>query len=633
MNNNIKNTLRWGLLTVTGVSVMLSCTDTWDEHYDATSSTGYTGSTFQAIEEKASDFADIVKAVGYQRELASENIYTIWAPDNGTYNKDSLLELAATDKQQVINRFIKNHMTRYAVSQNMSDQRITLLNQKLVTMTSAVRDSFGDLPILKANLTCTNGVLHIIKGENRYTPNINELIREQYLASDQEGKKKCSLYAFIEEKDSDILDEELSVSHGVDENGNKIWVDSVITHTNLVLDAMKAEIYEEDSSFIAIIPSDAAWQKRYKLAASLLKFNPVEDRLRPGTIDSLTHYYAGSFAMRDLFFNCNANLHREDSLVSTYYVSGRGLDWPNGVYYTKAPARGLPVGKVVNDLIGKMKANNPKNPVTCSNGLGYLVNEYPMTPVEQFFYKRTSWLRERDIDQTTTKPEFTKGTGSIFERSATFDAPVYQKDEEGNLVLDEEGNPVQVDAITRPYHFTYVTSKNSSTNPTVGFKLYNTLSGTYDLYLVTCPIWAKDGYTGTDGKLVDKFKDERGYKFRVTIYERNETGEYDSKNSTDLIVPGGSGKDKDFIITPDEYENYTDTLYLGKFTFKNSYYRRSDEGVVIQLSSRPNTSEAKNTYSREMLISDFILVPDLEATEAALEGEETEEAGEGEEDN
>lgn len=633
MNNNIKNTLRWGLLAVTGVSVMLSCTDTWDDHYDATSSTGYTGSTFQAIEEKASDFADIVKAVSYQRELASENIYTIWAPANGTYDKEELLELAATDKQQVIDRFIKNHMTRYAVSQNMRDTTITLLNQKLVTMTNAEKDLFGDLRILEANLACTNGVLHLIDGENKYIPNINELIRAQYLASNQEGKKECSLYAFIEEKDSDILDESRSVSRGVDENGNKIWVDSVTTHTNLVLDAMSAEIYDEDSSFIAIIPSDAAWQKRYGLAASLLKFNPVEDRLRPGTVDSLTHYYAGSFAMRDLFFNRHANLHEEDSLVSTYYVSMRGMEWPNGVYYTKEPARGLPADKEVNNLIGKMKANNPNNPVVCSNGEGYLVNEYPMTPVEQFFYKRAFWARERYIDQTTTTPEFTKGTGIISERTGSFDAPVYQKDEEGNFVLDEEGNPVQVDVVTRSYHFTDVTSKNSSTNPTVGFKLYNTLSGTYDLYLVTCPIWAKDGYTGTDGKLVDKSTDERGYKFRVTIYERNETGEYDSKNSTDLIVPGGSGKDKDFIITPDEYENYTDTLYLGKFTFKNAYYGRSDEGVVIKLSSTAKSSEAKDTYSREMLISDFILVPDLEATEAALEGEGTEEAGEEEEDN
>lgn len=635
MNNNIKNTLRWGLLAVTGVSVMLSCTDTWDDHYDATSSTGYTGSTFQAIEEKASDFADIVKAVGYQRELASENIYTIWAPANGTYDKEELLELAATDKQQVIDRFIKNHMTRYAVSQNMSDQQITLLNQKLVTMTNAERDLFGDLPILEPNLACTNGVLHIIDGQNKYIPNINELIRDQYLASDQEGKKECSLYAFIEEKDSDILDESRSVSRGVDENGNKIWVDSVTTHTNLVLDAMSAEIYDEDSSFIAIIPSDAAWQKRYGLAASLLKFNPIEDRLRPGTVDSLTHYYAGSFAMRDLFFNRHANLHEEDSLVSTYYVSMRGTEWPNGVYYTKAPARGLPADKEVNNLISKMKANNPNNPVACSNGEGYLVNDYPMTPVEQFFYKRAFWARGHNIDQTTTTPEFTKGIGIISEKSATFDAPVYQKDEEGNLVLDEEGNPVQVDVVTRSYHFTDVTAKNTSTQVEVGFKLYNTLSGTYDLYLVTCPIWAKDGYTDADGTLVDKSKDERGYKFNVRIYERNEEGEYSTnkKYYTDLTPPEGSGEGKNFIITPDEYENYTDTLYLGKFTFKNAYYGRSDEGVVIKLSSTAKSSEVKDTYSREMLISDFILVPDLEATEAALEGEGTEEAGEEEEDN
>ena len=629
MNNNIKNTLRWGLLAVAGASVMLSCTDTWDDHYDATSSNGYAGTTLKAIEEKASDFADIIKAVGYQRELASENVYTIWVPTDGTYDKDALLELAATDKQQVIDRFIKNHMTRYAVSQNTKDQVITLLNKKLVTMTNAEKNQFGDLTIDEPNLVCTNGVLHFIHGQNEYVPNINELIRDQYLASTQEGKKECSLYSFIEEKDSDMLDESRSVSRGVDENGSTIWVDSVTTHTNIVLDAMSAEIYEEDSDFIAIIPSVAAWQKRYKLAASLLKFNPVEDRLRAGVVDSLKHLYAGYFTMRDLFFNRNANLHMEDSLMSTYYVSGRGSDWPNGVYYTKEPARGLPLDKNVNNILGKMS-----DPIVCSNGIGYLVDEFPMTPVEQFFYKRTIRAWARYIDQTSTSPEFTKGVGTLSEKSATFDMPVY----------DEEGN--QVDTKTRSYHFTDVAPKNTSTQVEVGFKLYSTLSGTYDLYLVTCPIWAKDGYTETDAdgntSLVDWSKDNRGYKFSARIYERNEEGEFSTKKDyyTDLTVPG-TEKDKNFIIEPyDEenpeayrFKNYVDTLYLGKYTFKNAYYGRSNEGVVIKFTTTAKSGEAKNTYAREMLISDFILKPDLEATEAALESEEDDEAGDEEEGN
>jgi hypothetical protein len=554
--------------------------------------------------------------VGYQRELASENVYTIWAPANGTYEKDAWLELAQTDKQQVIDRFIKNHMTRYAVSQNAADQLITLLNKKLVTMTDAETNEFGNLAIEEPNLRCTNGVLHIIDGQNEYIPNINELIKDQYLASTQADKEKCSLYKFIEEKDSDILDESRSVSRGVDEFGNRIWVDSVTTHTNLVLDAMSAEIYEEDSDFIAIIPSETAWQKRYKLAASLLKFNPVEDKLRSGVVDSLTHLYAGYFTMRDLFFNNNANLHPEDSLMSTYYVSVRGSDWPNGVYYTKAPAKGLPLDKDVNNILGKMG-----EPVTCSNGVGYLVDEFPMTPTEQFFYKRTIRAWKHLIDDTTEKPEFTKGTGTISEKSATFEAPVY------------DGDGEQVDTKTRSYHFTDVTAKNTSTQVEVGFKLYSTLSGTYDLYLVTCPIWAKNGYTDSDGNLVDPETDYRGYKFTVRIYERDEEGEYNTGKSyyTDLTPPAGSGEGKNYIITPEDYENYMDTLYLGKFTFKNAYYGRSDDGVVIKLSSTAKSTEVKKTYSREMLISDFILKPDLEATEAALADDDDNDEGEGDE--
>ena len=106
MNNNIKNTLRMGIIAAAGAAAMISCTDTWDDHYDSASMSGFNGTTMQAIEKNAPDFAAVIKAVGFDRELNSDNVYTIWAPMS--FNKDSILEVAKKDSAAVVDRFIKN---------------------------------------------------------------------------------------------------------------------------------------------------------------------------------------------------------------------------------------------------------------------------------------------------------------------------------------------------------------------------------------------------------------------------------------------------------------------------------------------------------------------------------------------
>ena len=66
---------------------MYSCSDTWDDHYNAgLSALKFNGTTMQALEETAPDFAKVVKAYGFSRELSSDNTYTVWAPADGSFN-------------------------------------------------------------------------------------------------------------------------------------------------------------------------------------------------------------------------------------------------------------------------------------------------------------------------------------------------------------------------------------------------------------------------------------------------------------------------------------------------------------------------------------------------------------------
>ena len=608
MNNQIKNTLRIGVIAAASAAAMLSCSDTWDDHYNDAASVLYNGTTMQAIEAEAPDFAEVIKAVGYDRELNSENVYTIWAPTH--FDKAQMLALARTDSAMVVDRFIKNHIARYAVSQNgVEDQRISLMNEKITTMT--VDNKFGTANITKANLSCQNGILHVIDSEIEYQKNVFEQIEALYNADTD----SISLYAFLKIWNADSLDENKSVSRGVDENGEKIWVDSVMIRNNTVLKNMHAYIYREDSNYVAIIPSAKAYAERYRIAKDLLVFNPKENEGQEegrlmDTTDSLQMHYANLFASTDLFYNMNksSNEHFEDSLKSTQYSQ---FNWPNHLYYSNQPTNGLHPDKSLNNILSKVGEAAP-----CSNGKAYMVDEYPMTAIEQFFYKINVEANSRTMVTEEENSKLTHNIGSPSNESGVY----YES------IVNEEGDTTSVEP--RTYHFMDVPTAGSSFNIEVGFKVPNTLSGTYDIYIVTCPIWAKDygfryGMTPED--------DPRPYKFTVSVFERgNEKGkstfgEYPASGVA-LSVPGQETR---YFTT--DINNYVDTLYLGEYTFKNAYYGRADEGVILKVESNVTSAEERRkTYSREMLISGFILRPKLstgeEAEEVVVEAEAAEEA-------
>ena len=594
--NKIKNTFRAGVAVAAGLVAMYSCTDTWEEHYEAPVSLTYEGTTLQALEEKAPDFAKVVKAYGYDRELSSDNIYTIWAPqdfDISQYVDEN--GKAIEDSAEVVKQFIKNHIARYAHSYNGKDQAFNLMNEKRASMSADGK--FGSSAIVENNIACKNGVLHIIEAENPYSYNLFELIAKQFKDDTDEGKDTLSLYAFLYDPtvNQDSLIEDKSVSRGVDENGDKIWVDSFVMRNNTVLKNIDAKLYEEDSSFIAIIPTTRAWTERYKIAESLLKFNPYEDERAEGSCDSLQRHYANMFAMTDLYFNRNANEHWQDSLKSTTYKSHT---WYENIYYSKEP-KNMPEDKEINDILAKCG-----EPFECSNGIGYIVDEYPMTEFEQFFKKikinGSSAAINKDLD-SKGKSRFTKNANENFQTRAG----------SVNSVLTDTLGAV-VNRKYEEYSYVDIVPSSGSVNPSVGFDIPNTLSGTYDIYLVTCPIWLN---TLSGEILPDSMLDARPYRFYTYIWERGEDGDYPS--STERLenpVLDEEGKTTNYFTTSSvlrDEEGFLilkDTTFIGTHTFNYAYYGRNDEGVIIQFQSQI-TSKLTKQYSREMLISSIILKP------------------------
>ena len=622
--NNIKNTFRAGLAIAAGLVAMYSCTDTWDDHYNAGLSTlKFNGTTMQALEENASDFAKVVKAYGFSRELSSDNTYTVWAPADGSFDLSDYVGAngeRVADSAEVVNDFIKNHVALYSLSLSPKDQSFSLLNRKRGSMTSDGMFGHSKIDEQKNNISCQNGILHLIDQPSPYANNLFEMIAKQYKADTEAGKDTLSLYAYLydEKVNKDTLIEGKSVSRGVDADGNKIWVSKYLEQNNTVLKNHDARLYEEDSLFIAILPSAKAWGERYKKAESLLKFNPSEDNRAPGTCDSLTRHYANTFAMTDLYYNQNANEHWEDSLKSTdYYNAWHGVnDWTQHVYYSKEP-KDMPEDKEINDILAKCG-----DPVECSNGLAYLVDEYPFTAVEQFFKKIKVTASDASVNKLGSGDNwtYTKGVNKTFSmRTGTFTSTV-------NIpVYDDEGEIISYERESLRQPFSYVDFTPTSGNITVGFNVPNTLSGTYDIYIVTCPIWFKDDYAN----IPEEEWDARPYRFTATIIERDDEGKnigqfpskgktlenpepIDEKQKTIFLSQGGvTYNDKGQIII-------NDTTYLGQYQFKNAYYGRADYGVIIQIASSILSSQRKD-FSNEMLISSIILKPHDEDAPVAEE--------------
>lgn len=635
--NNIKNTFRAGLVIAAGFVVMHSCTDTWDNHYESGLSTlTFNGTLMQALEETAPDFAKVVKAYGFSHELTSDNTHTVWAPADGSFNLSDYVDEngeRVADSAEVVNQFIKNHVALYGVSLISKDQTFNLLNKKSETMTADAFFGGSKMDEEKSNMSCQNGILHILEAPSSYTYNLFEMIAEQYKDDSFPDKETSSLYAVLYDPkvNKDTLIESKSVSRGVDEDGNKIWVNKYFERNNTLLKNIDAQLYEEDSSFIAILPSAKAWSERYKKAESLLKFNPSEDGRAAGTCDSLTAHYATAFAMMDLFYNKKANSHMEDSLKSTDYYDIKKhevVDWTRHVYYTKEP-KVLPEDKGVNDIMAKVG-----DPVECSNGTAYLVDEYPMSAVEQFFARIDVKAEDRTVNTLSENGEMTYTTNVGLPakyRQGTYTAKKINQTQDG----------VTEESLRQAYNYGDFEQEATSSNIEVGFNVRNTLSGTYDIYLVTCPMWLKDYAQKPDMEEWDL----RPYRFRAKVIERyngeeeglasNKIGTLPSPaNVEELVNPNPEDDDPTIFMTPEGVhmdENgfviVNDTTYLGQYQFKNAYYGRPDYGVIIQISSAVTVAQArKDLYSREMLIGSIILKPHDEDTSVEEEVVEAEES-------
>lgn len=425
-------------LTFCVLGGMSSCSDVWDDHYGRQVGDSSTSTLLERIQdhEKLSDFLALLKkthvynnhhatGVTFADMLAADQTLTVWAPVNGTFNADSLLELCQTTKgdSTVGQHFVMNHIAHNLYNMNVqTNEDVLMLNNKYLPLNSTnLYDAavFGD----NVNISASNGLLHIVDKDVQYSYNIYEALTSM--------KEFAHFGGFLSHYEKQELDEERSIQAGI-VDGQKVYSDSVMVKENTLFRVFD-QIMSEDSTFLMLAPDASIWQPVYDEAVAYFNYGSLPKA------DSISEYWTTVSLMSDLIYNRKLQ-HVEDSLFSTSF---KVREWPYHVYYNPLAADGI------------LSTANIKDSLQCSNGNIYRLNRWPFTPEDLYFHPIIT-QGEREASVTSYK-DCTMNYRAVIADSVS-----------GNAYVD-------------------IVPRTSTSNWNATFEINNTLSGTYDICAVILP--------------------------------------------------------------------------------------------------------------------------------------------------
>lgn len=496
MKSIYQNTVKAGLL---GAAVLLGFTACTDDHFDIQPSTVSGSNTIWQNVAANADLDSVAMILRrckvmksqtdksakqtYAELLATSQQLTAWLPKNGTFNAkqyldelDSAAVLRAKDEMagtraeyDVANRFARNHIARFNYESNMGEQRIALMNSKIVNYNAGEGTFNGvKLDAANANILSSNGMLHVLDGESQFAYNIFERL--------QVDSRFAKIYGDIDKYNVYTFSASSSTQGSMNHNGSMEYVDSVWSRTNsLISDARLNDLTDEDSLFVSVIPTDAAYEAARQKLQGLFKY-------------AKSYNYAWDESKRDWTNKgTNALKFNTDSLT-TYNVTDRILSASSfsvgynseGPVTTSNPQAFLNhvlTADSLNTNVGLVIYNKDKgnvNPIfdgqtaddaiKASNGYIFAVDNYNYDPSYSFIQKIN--INGRNTAQVT---------GSTSEQAQY-------------VTLDNENQnaEVNVDALgVDNFYYYFPVSGNSQLN--IDFKLNRVISTKYKISIVLLP--------------------------------------------------------------------------------------------------------------------------------------------------
>lgn len=288
------------------MGLFYTCTDVQNEHY------GRSGSLpsqnlreLIAGEADLSVFSKLLEIAAYDSLLQSTQTFTVWAPENNALED---IDLETITKEEAL-LIVENHIARFNHS-TAEDARkaIRMRNQKVYYF--AGQSSFNGAEISKRDILAKNGILHTLKSQVPYFPNIYEYI----LTSPHTSK----MAEFIKQFEIDIIDPLSVEPDGSIRDTVYIRYNSLFDWTGWLafsfgpIRSGLGQINVEDSTYTALIPDDTAWDAAYARISPYFKASSKNP-------DPNFQYLQTSMAIvENLFFRGRIEEPAEkDSLVST----------------------------------------------------------------------------------------------------------------------------------------------------------------------------------------------------------------------------------------------------------------------------------------------------------------------------
>lgn len=569
------------IIPLGGLGGLISCTDTWDEHYQ----TGVMGegTLWEAIKnnQQLSNFARVIEATGYNKSLSSSQVFTVFAPTNDAFTDADANEVISQyqaelakglkgEKNRAIKEFVMNHIAlyNYSIANESPDTTIRMMNGKYLGLTS---NTFSGKQFTSTNTITGNGILFTLAEKADYIYNIFEYVK------DDPDLDSVSNFLYMTEPfqfHKIVFSPSASVPGDII-NGQQHYLDSVTTTSNEILSYwLEALLDEEDSFYYALMPTNKAWKEQYEKNAPLFQY----DKQVLGR-DSLMCLYPRVNILMGMQFSKTTNpllgeTEAIDSLMSPlaypyyFYRKMRYGSFDIHPYQFDKPYT-KPNG-IFTDIKGKK---------VCSNGVILKTDNWKAKPSDTF------------LQQIVMEAENSTSLDSL--SGATPDAKpswTYTTVQPENPFYDE---------VSQHEYNTLIPANLMDMGVLLNFR--NVLSNQkYDMYVVTVPATAGDTLA----------TDKLPTRFGVTLYYHDMEGKEVSKEVSDKdggdISYDSSTRKQTFLTDPTKVHE----IHIGTFEFPTCSYGLQEPQVKAYININVRSSDVnKGIYTRTLRIDCIKLVP------------------------
>ena len=603
MKNRISQWVSRGALATMALLAVSACTD---DHFDIKNTMGSDKTLWETIESNPnlSDFAGILKRT---KVLSNENdhkatitaaellnqpqSFTMWAPVNGSFNAkawndtlDAAAKYAALGTAEgrtkaldisyyVWSQLVGNHIARFNHEGYTGKQEIKMMNEKNAIYSG---DKFGNVPVQGSTEVASNGSLHLLNGVAPFAYNIFD-----YLGYYPQFSSVNNLIASRTEIDTLW---NFSTPGALNEKGQMVYVDTVVSRRNEILGVARASIREEDSTYVALIPTNEAWEQGKEKIGRILKYGArysyewngadfnrkvLKDQFRLDAAtkadpkltlaDSLQQRITEQNMAVNMFFApyYMRNIDAKDSAQLNNYVQhADSLISTAGTVFYNAAADGSGKNSTLNPIFAGL------TPYRASNGYIYRLTKYDLDPAYAWV-KKVEYLMSRSgfytiLNTNNVRSASGKGTFVALNES-NYNEYRAKTDEEGKEVTDAEGNVVMTgvkgDISTNSYVRFQI--DNIQSEMVVNLRLPQVFSTRYEVELVMVP-------SKTDLNFGD-VEDERVIFTAKVVDDEGKELEFVDENGNATKSITIDQEEKDAKGNPQFDQSKVNTIKLGKY--------------------------------------------------------------------